>query len=270
MDIDLKKLNQKFKPAANERIKKIFLWVLGGHIFVIFSPLAITYLGFIFKPKEKKIDTIKVTMVSPAAAQKADYKDPVLKPVPEQPKPKVKPQVKPKEKPKEKPKTKPKEQPKKVDNKKVNPPDKQKVKPKKPVVNDDISDLEVVRNIEEQTTKTPKTTEDTRESKNSTALIAPNVQGEKSDEFNARIAGVIYQMWDAPNSELIRGRNLQAIIQVKIDNTGRIIECSLVKKSNFPAFDWTVYELTKKLKNGRLPLPPDNRRIFDFVLQPLN
>jgi hypothetical protein len=61
MDIDFKKLNNKIKPSANDRLKKIFLWVLGGHIFVLFSPLAISYLGVIFKPKEKKIDTIKIT-----------------------------------------------------------------------------------------------------------------------------------------------------------------------------------------------------------------
>ena len=134
------------------------------------------------------------------------------------------------------------------------------------MVNDDIPDLEVVKQIDERPPKTTKPTQSTKTPVNT--QIAPEIQGEQSDEFNSRIAGVIYNMWNAPNNELINGRNLQAVIRIKIDNSGRIIECKLVKKSGVPAFDWTVYELIKKLQNGRMPLPPDNRREFDFALQP--
>ncbi len=223
---DLKKLISRKTVNPNDRCKKIVLWVLAVHVFVIFSPLCISFLGLIFKPKEKNIDTIKVTMVTPQSASKS-YKDPVLKPVPEQPKPKQ--------------------------------------KPKPRVQNDNITDLEVVKNVStpiEQKKQPTQTTAD------NPPQIAPDVQGEKPDEYLTRISEVIFEMWEAPNDTLINGRELEAIISVKIDNTGRIIECKFIKRSNFKQFDWTVEELIKTLKKSRLPLPPDKRREFKFALVP--
>ena len=263
---DLKKLTSRKPVNPNERYKKIVLWVLAGHVFVIFSPLCISFLGLIFKPKEKEIDTIKVTMITPQSASNS-YKDPVLKPVPEQPKPKPKPKPQPKpEPPKPKPKPKPKEQPQKKNT--VNPPTpkpKPKPKPQPKPTDNNIDDLVVVDKVptpDKSKKQPPKTTTD------NPTQVAPDVQGEKPDEYLARISGVIHEMWEAPNDALVKGRDLEAIISVKIDNTGRVIECKFIKKSNFKQFDWTVEELIKTLKKSRLPLPPDNRREFKFALVP--
>lgn len=269
MAFDLKNLNVKNIHSPKQRLQKIILWVLGVHVFVIFSPLVINYFSSLFKPKEKKFKTINVSMVSPSS-QKTSYKDPVLKPVPEQPKIKPKPKPpkeKPVVKPKPKPQNKPKDKPKPKDKNKVNPP-KPKITKPKPVVNDNIYDLKVVKQIENKPPQTTANSTNTANRNENRKLIASDIQGEQSDEFNARIAGVIYEMWKAPNTELVNGRNLQAVIRIKIDNSGRIIECKLIKKSGFPAFDWTVYELIKELQRSRMPLPPDNRREFDFMLQP--
>ncbi|MBR7128304.1 MAG: TonB C-terminal domain-containing protein [Lentisphaeria bacterium] len=271
MTVNFQKISKKINLTPQKRWQKIFLWVLGGHIFVVFSPLVVTYMGFLFKAKEKKIDTIKVVMVSPSSPKTA-YQDPVLKPVPEQPRIKEQSKIKPKAKPKEKPKKVEEKKPKvKVQDKnKVNPPKKKPAPPKKTVKNDDISDLKVVRQIENPPARTPNNSSNntSKTTDNNRTQIAPEIQGEKSDEYISRISGVIFEMWNAPNNELVNGRNLQALIRIKIDNMGRIIECKMLKKSGFPAFDWTVYELLKKLQRSRIPLPPDNRREFEFALQP--
>ena len=99
MTVNFQKISKKINLTPQKRWQKIFLWVLGGHIFVVFSPLVVSYMGILFKVKEKKIDTIKVVMVSPSSPKTA-YQDPVLKPVPEQPRVKEQPKIKPKAKPK--------------------------------------------------------------------------------------------------------------------------------------------------------------------------
>lgn len=282
-----KNLTERPELCSKATKKKVTFVVIIVHIFVIFLPVALIFVYSWIKSEPKKIETIKIKLVTPTIPrQRNEQKDPTLKPAPEQPvkktepvikEPKIEPKIEPKVEPIKEPQVKatPKEPvvkprettkptPKKVEQNKT--PPKKEVKP---VKNDDTSDLEVVRSMNEVVPKRPTTSQRNTAQNPNNNIKSRNPSSSDSAEsatYDEELAGIIYQLWNPPNQQLLNGRKVQVTIRLKIDKYGRIIEKKIISQSGFRPMDVTAVELLRKITV--IPIPPDKRTELEIILSP--
>lgn len=80
------------------------------------------------------------------------------------------------------------------------------------------------------------------------------VSSEKLLSYYEKVRLYLLRSWKQPNTAQLHNRNLQVLLTIHVDASGRILTADITKKSGNPAMDRSVEEMLEKVKV--LPVPP--------------